>query len=144
MRPGHICVIAVILELSLAPTPAAPSRARAAVSDWLARERDDEVLTEIALLLVSELVTNCLQHAALAAKEPLRLTAWLREATLRLEVWDCGTDGIIAQRSREQDDEHGGYGLQLVARLAHAWGVERDALGTTVWLELPTAADAIA
>ncbi len=78
------------------------------------------------------------------AREPLRLTAWLREATLRLEVWDCGTDGIIAPRSREQDDELGGYGLQLVARLAHAWGVERDALGTTVWLELPTAADAIA
>ncbi len=60
-----MCVIAVILELSLAPTPAAPSRARAAVSDWLARERDNEVFAEIALLLVSELVTNCVRHADL-------------------------------------------------------------------------------
>ena len=47
--------IAANLELSLALTHMAPSEARAAVADWLAQERDDELLTEIALLLVSQL-----------------------------------------------------------------------------------------
>jgi anti-sigma regulatory factor (Ser/Thr protein kinase) len=136
--------IAGILELSLAPTLAAPSRARVAVSDWLAQERDDGLLTEIALLMVSELVANCVRHALIAAEEPLRLKAWLREPTLRLEVWDSGTEGTVAQRSRARDEEVGGFGLALVARLSSAWGVERNAKGTTVWLELPTAADATA
>ena len=44
--------ISVLLELSLAPTNAAPGRARAAVTAWLGQAPHDEVLAEIALLLV--------------------------------------------------------------------------------------------
>jgi anti-sigma regulatory factor (Ser/Thr protein kinase) len=125
------------LEFSVVPTPSAPGLARAAVSDWLGRERDDEPLTENALLLVSELVTNCLRHAVLATEEPLRLSGSLSAATLRLELWDSGTVGTVAPRTRERDDDFGGYGLELVALLSSAWGVERDGQGTTVWLHLP-------
>lgn len=95
-------------------------------------------------MLVTELVTNCVRHALIAADDPLRLRGRLSAATLRLEVWDSGTEGTVARRSGERDGDIGGYGLELVDRLSSAWGVERDAEGTLVWLELTPVADAIA
>jgi anti-sigma regulatory factor (Ser/Thr protein kinase) len=131
--------IATILELSLAPTPKAPALARAAVSDWLAQQFNDGVILDVVLLLVSELVTNSVRHAVIAAEEPLRLTGWVGEATLRLELWDSGSDGTVARREPRRDNDLGGFGLELVTRLSSAWGVERDVTGTTVWLEVTTA-----
>jgi anti-sigma regulatory factor (Ser/Thr protein kinase) len=134
--------IATTLELALAPTQLAPSRARAAISQWLGEQHDDDLLAEIALLLVSELVTNCVRHARISGEEPLRLRGSLAGATLRIELWDNGTEGTVAPRPRHRPGSAGGYGLDLVARLSSAWGVERDADGTVVWLELPATARA--
>jgi hypothetical protein len=61
----------------------------------------------------------------------------LSTTTLRLERWDNGTDGTVARRAPQDDDAAGGFGLDLVARLSSGWGSDRDAAGTTVWLELP-------
>jgi anti-sigma regulatory factor (Ser/Thr protein kinase) len=133
--------IAATLELLLAPTRMAPSRARAAITRWLAQEHDDDVIAEITLLLVSELVTNCVRHARISGGEPLRLRGSLSAAGLRIELWDSGTEGTVAPRSRHRPGHAGGYGLDLVARLSSAWGVERDAHGTMVWLELPAVAE---
>ena len=96
---------------------------------------------ETALLLVSELVTNSIRHARIEAEQELRLSGWLGETTLRLEVRDGGTEGAVAPRAPQRDDDIGGFGLDLVARLSRAWGVDRDAYGTTVWLELATTSD---
>ena len=93
---------------------------------------------DAALLIVSELVSNCVRHAHIAGDEPLQLHGWLAADAVRLEVWDPGTEGTVAAR---QGDDLGGFGLALVARLSRDWGVDRDARGTTVWLELPTVAD---
>jgi hypothetical protein len=49
------------LELTLAAGPHAPAQARAAVSEWLTGRVVDGVLDD-ARLLLSELVTNGLQH----------------------------------------------------------------------------------
>ena len=136
---GHDGFIAANLKLSLAPTPAAPTRARGAVSQWLLEHRSDGVVVEVALLLVTEVVTNSVRHARIAAEDALLLEGRLGDAILRLELWDAGTEGTVARRTRARDDEIGGFGLDLVARLSCAWGVERDARGTTVWLELATA-----
>ena len=125
------------MELSLAPTSAAPATARAAVTTWLARHSRDAVLIEIALLLVSELVTNSVRHAGLAAGASLRLNASLDATTLRLELRDDGTGGTVERRTPKRSEDTGGYGLDLVERLSSGWGVDRDADGTTVWLELP-------
>jgi anti-sigma regulatory factor (Ser/Thr protein kinase) len=123
------------------PTLAAPARARAAVTDWLAPRTGDELFMDLVLLLVSELVTNSIRHASLARDQPLRLDGSLGEARLRIALWDSGTVGRV-ERTRRRDDDLGGFGLDLVARLSSDWGVERDAYGTTVWPELPTPADA--
>lgn len=126
-------------------TTAAPAQARAAVSEWLGPAAgDDGLRLEVALLLVSEVVTNSVRHARIEAEQPLQLRGWLSAATLHLEVWDGGTQGAVAARTPRQEDDIGGFGLDLVARLSRAWGVDRDADGTTVWLELPATNDATA
>jgi serine/threonine-protein kinase RsbW len=91
-------------------------------------------------LLVSELVTNSVRHARIKSEQPLRLCGWLGDTTLRLEVWDGGTQGAVTPRPPRLDHDIGGFGLDLVARLARSWGVDRDARGTTVWVELATTA----
>ena len=86
-----------------------------------------------AELLVSELVTNSVQHAGLTADDFLRVGAAVGDGVLRLEVDNPGSIGSIA--ARERDVEGGGFGLVLVEALAHAWGVSRDD-HTCVWAEL--------
>ena len=141
---GHQDVIAANLELSLAPIATAPARARAAVSEWLQPHCSDAVVFEVAQLLTSELVTNAVRHASLRAGQALHLRARMEEAVVHLEVWDGGTEGTVARRHPDRNEAVGGFGLELVARLAGDWGVERDARGTTVWLDLPVRVEATA
>jgi anti-sigma regulatory factor (Ser/Thr protein kinase) len=117
----------------LTPTTAAAALARTAVSDWLASEPHGGLIVETTRLLVSELITNSLRHAQIDAEQPLRLRGSLHDTTLRIELWDAGTHGTVARRPPQLGA--GGFGLDLVAQLSSAWGVERDAHGTTVWLE---------
>lgn len=132
---GHTQTIAP-LDISLPATPAAPSDARAAITTWLAGRAARGSLIDDARLLTSELVTNSIRHAGSADGAAIRLSATLRPAMLRLEVTDTGTEGTVARRSPGRLDGSGGFGLELVAALSRAWGVERDTRGTTVWLEL--------
>jgi anti-sigma regulatory factor (Ser/Thr protein kinase) len=133
--------IAAPLQIPLAPSADAPARARSEVTAWLEQDAAPATLIHDAQLLVSELVTNCVRHADISQRQPLRLTGSLRGATFRLEVHDDGIHGTVAGRP-PRPDYAGGFGLDLVAQLSSAWGVERDAYGTTVWLEL--AAEALA
>jgi anti-sigma regulatory factor (Ser/Thr protein kinase) len=112
----------------------AAAQARAAIVAWLLAEHDSPDLAEVAELLISELVSNSVRHAGLRADQPVRLSAELRAATLRVEVSDAGTSGTVASQPAQPGP--GGLGLELVARLARAWGVERDDDGTTVWVEI--------
>jgi DNA-binding response OmpR family regulator len=84
------------------------------------------------LLVVSELVTNAVTHAA--SECALRLL--LSETGLRIEVGD-GSSASPDPLAAAADDEHG-RGLFLVAALSSAWGVEASAEGgKVVWAELP-------
>ena len=151
-RPGagHAQGISVSFDVSLSATDAAPSQARAALAPWLDQETPGAITRELVLLLVSELVTNCVRHAAITDDEPLLVRASRTDDTVRIEVWDNGTEGVVERREATSDVAPGGFGLNLVARVSGAWGVHQDAHGTTVWLELarrqPAAAraDAIA
>ena len=130
------------LDLSLPATTAAPGEARAAVTEWLACGHQDELTTDNVRLLVTELVSNGVRHARTPGDDPLRLHAAIETTILRIELWNAGTDGTVALTAPRLSDatDNGGFGLNLVAMLSSDWGVDRDAHGTTVWLELPTAA----
>ena len=85
-----------------------------------------------ARLLVSELVTNSVRHAGLAADGVVHISADVTGGILRLEVDDAGTAGRVAARPPSPE---GGFGLHLVEALAHRWGVTREGC-TRVWVEL--------
>ncbi len=124
------------LEATLRVGPAAPATARAALTRWLSGHVPIEVLDD-ARLLASELVTNSLRHPEIPQDASLRLAVQLREGALRVEVRDPGTSGVVAPR--EPDREYGGgFGLQLVDKIATRWGVNRTG-GTQVWFEVDAA-----
>jgi anti-sigma regulatory factor (Ser/Thr protein kinase) len=80
-------------------------------------------------LMVSELVTNVIRHTPTGDGE-LRLL--LGGRTIRVEVEDQG-DGAPTTLSAPDREYGGGFGLHMVDRLSHRWGVERR---NCVWFEM--------
>lgn len=125
------------VEVTLAETrvgldegSAAPGLARRFIDDTLNRW-DCEPVLDTVRLLVSELVANAVVHARTDAGVAVVL---LRDA-LRVEVAD-GSATRPRPRS-PQPHEPTGRGLQLVDRLATAWGVTEGGEGKVVWFEIP-------
>jgi anti-sigma regulatory factor (Ser/Thr protein kinase) len=83
---------------------------------------------EIALM-VSELATNCVRHAATG----FTVTVHVDDGSLRVEVADDGS-GRPRVKSPEPT-EVSGRGLRIVQDLADSFGIldGRDASGSTVW-----------
>jgi anti-sigma regulatory factor (Ser/Thr protein kinase) len=105
--------------------------ARTALAGWGAS--GDEM--DAAVLVVSELVTNAVEHA----EPPLVLHLHRQHADHR--VWVGVTDGGPAAQagawsSSCAPDEHG-RGLNLVEALAQAHGMRRHEGGTTHWARIP-------
>jgi anti-sigma regulatory factor (Ser/Thr protein kinase) len=116
------------MRLELARDERAPSAARHAIEQLppaiSARQRTD------GQLLLSELVTNSVQHGA--GEQILVLVDALADSTLHCEVVDGG-DGFVPRR-RSDAQKIGGWGLDLVEQLATSWGVHTGS--THVWFEL--------
>ncbi|MGW2518532.1 ATP-binding protein [Streptomyces sp. NPDC001617] len=93
---------------------------------------------ETAVLLVSELVTNAIQHTR---STRVTCSVGVTEGAVRIEVRDQGEDcAPVAPVQADADDVHG-RGLYLVAALSREWGVRRpaDGCGHTVWALVPAA-----
>ncbi len=122
-----------IAEWSFPADPGAVRTARARVRAALS-DRGLNGAVDVAVLLVSELVTNSLRHAS----GPIGVRmALLGSDGLLVEVSDPLPDPP-RERAAAPDDE-GGRGLQLVACSARRWGTRRGKSGKTVWFELPVA-----
>ena len=89
------------------------------------------------VLLISELVTNSVRHAGLAAHEVVRVRASEAGEVLHLEVEDTGCSGVPHRRI--PDGVHGGLGLNLVDAISLHWGVQCND-HTMVWADLPISA----
>jgi hypothetical protein len=90
-------------------------------------------LADAAELVVSELVTNSVRHAA-EPRARLIATRFERvEGGVRIEVHDANCSKPAVRQAAA--DAEGGRGLALVdAITAGRWGVsERDGVGKTVW-----------
>ena len=89
-------------------------------------------MCEHVLVMVSELVTNSVLHGGAGQEDLIELSLAWSPDRLRLEVLDRGP-GFGS--SLADPDREGGWGLQLVERMADSWGVIRkDA--TIVWFEM--------
>jgi anti-sigma regulatory factor (Ser/Thr protein kinase) len=106
----------------------ARDRVRGQLGDW-----ELDTVADVAMLLVSELVTNSLRYAAGPIQVRLVRTA-LRPGRLRVEVSDPLPD--LPRTLAATVDQEGGRGLQLVARSACSWGSRQAGAGKTVWFEL--------
>ena len=113
--------------------PSSIARARHEVEDALAPSVTAKALGDV-MLLVSELVTNAVRHAA---TEEFEIRIDVRGDALRIEVHDAG--GGFVPKIAPSEDGRGGYGLYIVDRLADRWGVERGA-DAVIWLEIDSAA----
>lgn len=119
-------------EVTLPATRPAAGLARQATRSAVAAWRLGD-LADAAVLLVSELVTNAVEHAGPdTSATVLRLEfcgSWLR-----IEVHDASPHD---PRPRTPDwlDESG-FGLMLVDALAAKWGVQQTTHGKAVWAEL--------
>jgi anti-sigma regulatory factor (Ser/Thr protein kinase) len=110
--------------------PEAASLARRA----LARLRGDidPPLMETMRLLVTELVANSVRHTR---TDSVGLKVLVGHGAVLVEVSDSGP-GFEHRPRRRSDAEESGWGLFLVERLAHRWGIGREGPATRVWFEL--------
>jgi serine/threonine-protein kinase RsbW len=122
-----------LVDIALPAGPAAPGAARLVLRHWLSGRAPADVVDD-AVLIVSELVCNSLEHADLTPDDVIRLGVELAGGRVRLEVEDPGNTGVVAPRHPDFANG-GGFGLNIVLTLAARWGVLRDHK-TRVWAEL--------
>ncbi|MDQ1666332.1 MAG: phosphoserine phosphatase RsbU/P [Actinomycetota bacterium] len=121
--------------LTLPPEARASQRARAFLARELAGQLAGDALAT-AQLLVSELVTNSVVHAASAVE-----VQWDRDdAHITVRVRDADTGPLVPTDPSGSNLQEGGRGLLLVDQLADAWGSEHHGGRKTVWFRLPTEA----
>ncbi|GAA3857069.1 hypothetical protein GCM10022243_23030 [Saccharothrix violaceirubra] len=87
-------------------------------------------LAEDAELVVTELVSNGVDHAS----GPLELTVTRTRTGIRVEVAD-GSSDLPVRRPVEVDSVRG-RGLIIVESLSTSWGATPTARGKVVWAEL--------
>ena len=121
-------------EMSLPAAEQAPALARQATREVLASWRVTH-LEETALLVVSELVTNAVRHAA-RGESVLILRLEAAGISLRIEVHDA--DPQRPQPGTPDGLDESGYGFVIIDALASKWGVSETATGKAVWAELDT------
>jgi anti-sigma regulatory factor (Ser/Thr protein kinase) len=124
------------VSMRLPRGPEAPRQARHAVIDQLGDRLGAAAANDVALV-VSELVTNSVREPARGAEHELGLDVGVVADHVLIAVSDRGAQ-IVPRAMRRGTGDALGLGLQLVDRLAQAWGVARDGAGhTKVWCELP-------
>jgi anti-sigma regulatory factor (Ser/Thr protein kinase) len=120
------------VRLCLSCGPDALAAARRSL-DPLELEVGEERLRDMRLL-VSELLTNSIRHARSDEGDEVVLEVSVSSQLIHVCVTDSG-QGFDASPRHPSDDPGSGWGLFLVERLSHRWGVELNGR-TQVWFEL--------
>ncbi|MGA5170111.1 MULTISPECIES: sodium/proline symporter PutP [Streptomyces] len=123
----HVLAAERVVSWDLPSDPAAVAHARGLV----VRQLEVWGMPDLAFtteLIVSELVTNAIRHAA--GPVGLRL---IRDRGLICEVSDAGSTAPRLRHARTTDE--GGRGLLIVAQLAQRWGTRYTTNGKIIWTE---------
>jgi anti-sigma regulatory factor (Ser/Thr protein kinase) len=125
-----VCDVTPDAELRLPLDARAAGLARRFLRECRCGEHHLEVLDE-AELVISELVTNGVRHAA----PPLTIRVSCPAGDgLQISVTDGSADGPTARDADDLDET--GRGMALVDYVSDDWGVDRDENGKTVWVHL--------
>lgn len=144
LSPDVVCDLTRPSHRRLAAIPQAPREARIFLADRVCPLHTRPATIETATLLVSELVTNAVRHAA----PPLSLTIGCARAWLVVEVMDGSltpprrADGLRAAGARARIGpgavplDEGGRGIPLVEALSSEWGSRPVPGGKVTWFRL--------
>ena len=120
------------MNFELAGGPYAVTAARVALAEL------DDLLDESQAfdvrLLVSELVTNSVQHAKVGPDDSIVLKLRIDDDAVRVEIADHGP-GFDPPDDPGDVERDRGWGLFFVSQLATRWGVEPGESGC-VWFEI--------
>jgi anti-sigma regulatory factor (Ser/Thr protein kinase) len=109
-----------------------PTTDSVALARRLTRSLRDELPADVAdrvELVVSELATNAVRHAATPYEVSVRVFP-----TVRVEVSDASPDRPV--RARDDTSEPNGRGLLIVDKCADRWGVDPLPSGKVVWADV--------
>jgi anti-sigma regulatory factor (Ser/Thr protein kinase) len=120
---------ALIATTDLPDAPGSAKVARTFVREALDQWQCDGAV-DAAVLIASELVTNAVLHARTAMSVTLALSAD------RLKVAVRDHNEKVPVIPPYDIAESTGRGLAMLASIASAWGVEREADGKSVWFEI--------
>lgn len=125
---------ASVLLLPFAASSVGVARRRL-VSDLIAAKVYDSAVCDVALV-ISELLSNALRHAAPLPGSKIRV-AWRIDAdNVRVSVCDGGGP-TVPELGEPTQAATGGRGLRIVQKLSSSWGTTAGDEGTTVWAEVP-------
>jgi len=125
---------ASVLVLPFAPSSVGVARRRL-VSDLIAADVYDSAICDVALV-ISELFSNALRHAAPLPGSKIRV-AWRIDAdSVQVSVSDGGGQ-TAPELGEPTQGATGGRGLRIVEKLSRSWGASTGDEGTTVWAEVP-------
>ena len=123
---------AIGASLSVPGRPDQVHAARVFTSEVLG---DDHPCEPVAVLLVSELVTNSVVHSD-SRLPGGTITVTVTSAgpdAVRVEIRDAGGPTLPFLKEAGDVAAEGGHGLHLVDRLAARWDYCRDTAGLTTW-----------
>lgn len=124
VRPQR-AVAVLDLPQDLGSVREARSLVRRTLVDWDLGHLEDE-----AVLVVSELAANALNHA----RSSYQVRIYHNPSTVRIEVRDGGAGTPEPQPASATRE--GGRGLLLVSAMSVSWGLEQTLEGKVVWAEL--------
>jgi serine phosphatase RsbU (regulator of sigma subunit)/anti-sigma regulatory factor (Ser/Thr protein kinase) len=124
-RPAATQKAVVPLSPTLEAARAARQFTRQTMEDW-----GLDKLTDPILQIVSELVTNAVEHA----RTPMELRLRRRPGTVLIEVAD--EDGRLARTTPTNNSDERHRGLVIVQTLSVRWGVRPTGAGKVVWAQV--------
>jgi anti-sigma regulatory factor (Ser/Thr protein kinase) len=125
---------ASVLLLPFAAASVGVARRRL-VSDLIAAGVYDSAVCDVALI-ISELLSNALRHAAPLPGSEIRVAWRIDPGSIQVSVSDGGGP-TRPELGEPAQGATGGRGLRIVEKLSSRWGTSTGEEGTTVWAEVP-------
>jgi anti-sigma regulatory factor (Ser/Thr protein kinase) len=116
-------------------TSASVRSARHRLAADLRRRGVPPAIVEDSLLVVSEILSNALQHARPRRSGKVEVSWDVQDGAVEIQVADGGGPTRPYHQAPSLSSL-GGRGLSIVASIAANWGVQHDESGTIVWATL--------